>query len=437
MRDYMGKATNLAEIRATCRYFPLDSDDLSSFYIDTKEARGVDVLQKLILDFEQIPMVYQQILFLGHIGAGKSTLLYQLEKTLSSSYYVIRFSVQDLLDINTITFSDLMCVMYERILHTFQDKLDDRFAILQRIYESWNNTITKETSSFKDYEMEIDAEGRLGLTTRLVKLMTRLISSIKVGSQIKETISCEIKNDINKYIEMLNDLIAQITKVESKPILLMFEDLEKISEKSANDIFILQSDYFHRIKTRMLLTTPIYLKYSLDFKSAISYNFTSYEICPMIAVIEKNSNHISSNGYATAIEIMKSIVYARVEEDLIDDETLTKIIKSSGGVFRDLFGMLCEASKNAQLNHRRIINEYDYIVAFNKLQEEYGNVITEEYLPIIEKVYRNPHSLVQNTNSFLKLMKHEIIIEYNCEQWRGIHPAVVEYVNNKKLLDLR
>lgn len=83
---------------------------------------------------------------------------------------------------------------------------------------------------------------------------------------------------------------------------------------------------------------------------------------------------------------------------------------------------------------RTKIEQDDYEHAFEKLQIEYSNVLIDEYLPIIRSVYNNPDGLIQNTGDFFELMKQEVIIEYNCEQWRGIHPAVIKYLQDKHLL---
>lgn len=430
----MNKAITLSAISVTCGYYPLDNDELSQFYVDTKEARGVDVLGNLLLDFDTLPQVYeiyQQIPFFGHVGSGKSTLLYQLEKLLSENYTVIRFSVQELLDINKMSFSDLICVMFERILFTFKDDFKHReYELQKRILDMWDATTTIEKDSWRNSEIDVEGSGKIGLSTKLVEFMTKLTSSIKFGSQIKEKVTLEIKNDVNKYISALNELLQSACAINNnKPILFLFEDLEKISVDSAEEIFINRSDYFRRIKAGMLLTTPIYLKYNLKFKNALKQHFTYYETCPMIAVVDKHGN-----SRDIAVKTIKNIVYKRVDESLINEEVLKQMILSSGGVLRDLFSMLTSAAKKALSKGRTKIEQDDYEHAFEKLQIEYSNVLIDEYLPIIRSVYNNPDGLIQNTGDFFELMKQEVIIEYNCEQWRGIHPAVIKYLQDKHLL---
>ena len=236
--EEMNKATKISEIVQTCRYYPLDNDNLAKFYIDTSKARGVDVLGRLKNVFELIPNIHQQVLFLGHIGAGKSTLLYQLEKSLENEYKVIRFSVQQLLDTETITFADLLCVMYERILNSCGSSIEHKKDKLEEIYNSWHQTVIKESENIIEGNLTVTGEAGIGFKTKLVNLFAKLTSAIKVGAKNRTIIRETIENDILDYIHMLNELIQIINDSESKPLLLMFEDLEKIPKKNAEDIFI-------------------------------------------------------------------------------------------------------------------------------------------------------------------------------------------------------
>ena len=205
----------------------------------------------------------------------------------------------------------------------------------------------------------------------------------------------------------------------------MFEDLEKIPQNCANQIFDDNGAYFKEIKLNMLLTTPIYLKYSMKFKNIISQNFTATERCPMIAITDAYGKD-SELGFET----MRNIVYARISKDLIDEDVLNTVISYSGGVLRDLLLMITEASRECQTNSISI-NDIEY--AFSKLQESYCDGLRSRHVEIINKVYHNPYGLIEDEDE-LNLMHTEVIIEYNGEQWKGIHPAVVSYFDKRGLL---
>lgn len=424
-RDCMEKATNLSEVRVNCQYYALDRDERQKFYVDTSEARGVDVLERLINDFEYVPNMYQQVLFLGHIGTGKSTLLYQLERNLRGTYKVIRFSVQEYLDMEKITFVDLLCVMYERILTVCSDDLGDNSSILKSIYDKWSVTTKVEVEKEKDYNMKVAGDVEIGIKSALIKLMSTLTSTLKVGTKEREIICSIVENNVHDYINLLNQLVEVVNKNSSIPILLIFEELEKISPKDADSIFIRNGSYFKQIKLHLLLTTPIFLKYNSCFKNIISQHFTFNERCPIIAV-----STADGNDFETGINKMCEIVNARVNRGLIEDTALRNAAIYSGGVIRDLLWMIGEAARICKTGCVKI---EDVENAFSDLQTLYGDGLRQNQVDIIKRVYANPYCLVDK-NEELELMQAEVIIEYNGKQWRGIHPAVVKYLSDRGLL---
>lgn len=423
--DNMEKANNLSSLRVICRYYPLDTEDLMKFYIDTTEARGINMLEELSLSFDYIPNVYQQVLYLGHAGSGKSTLLYQLEQKMKTTYRVIRFSIQDLLDINNLTIVDLLYGIYERVLFECKDQVDDEIDLLNRVYNTWYSSFSKEEIVTSEADISLKSEAGMGISAKIFSLFTKLTSTLKIGTSDREKIYSEVSRNITDYIDLLNELILTIKEKIGKPILLMIEDLEKITDTNkANEIFILHGGYFHDINLHMLLTAPIYLKYSLDYKNIISQDFTDAVMCPMIAVTDMNYE-----PFEIGINVMRKIVLARINSELIDDSALNLVIMYSGGVLRDLFSMLTQASKYSQQNGRNKITDEDIKSSFCRLKEVYQCVIRNEYVELLKKIYENPQGLIgESDKQFFNLMRSDVIIEYNGIQWRGIHPAVIAYL---------
>lgn len=423
VREQMEKASKISEINITCRYYPLDTEELTKFYVDTSKARGVDVLSDLKNSFCLMPNIYQQVLFLGHIGSGKSTLLYQLEQSLQDKYKILRFSVQELLDINRVTMSDLLCAMYQVVLRSCDDLSKEENASLTEVYKTWYDNIVKETEYSEDASIQLSVEAGVSVKTVFLNLLSKFNGSLKYGTVDKTKITSRIEKDVDDYIDMLNELIAISDAHCSKPLLLMFEDLEKIPEDIAKDIFLTKAYYFRKIKANMLLTTPIYLKYYPEYRNIISQNYSGSVRCPIIAVVDPITNSPSNVG----VSILKELVWKRVSEELIEENALESAILFSGGVIRDLLWIICEAAKVCVASKKEIIEQENIQYAFEKLQEIYGDGLREDKIEKIQRVYKNPYSLI-NDDEELNLMRSEIIIEYNCKQWRGIHPAVAEHL---------
>lgn len=433
VRVSMNKATNLSELRMVCRYYPLDNDNLSSFYVDTTKARGIDMLEDLVLQFDYIPEAYQQILYMGHSGSGKSTLLFQLENRLNGMYDVIRFSVQELLDINNMDLVDLLYVMYQQLLEKYEDQLENE-NLLNNVFTNWYSIVSNETQTNLQAELGLDGQIGVGIKSKIINLFSTLNSSMRMGTIDKETVRTEVNKNITNYIKQFNQLVAECEKAAEKPILIMVEDLEKLTiTDNAKSIFVSKGVYFHDINCRMLLTAPIYLKYTFDYNDTILQNFSGSVMCPMIAV-----TNMDRSKFELGINTIKKIVYARINDNLIDDSVLEKVIMYSGGILRDLFTMLRDASLQAELDNRNKILNDDIEFAFLRLQEIFECSLREKHLPFIKKIYNNPQGIISEANSdFMDLMRTRIIIEYNGKQWRGIHPAVIQYIQDHKWINLQ
>lgn len=432
---FMDKAKNLAEIRRTCANYPLDRDELTHFYVDTSKARGVDMLTRLTKHFDYVPNIYQQVLYLGHRGSGKSTILYQLEQKLNSVYEIIRYSVQEMLDIKNLTLVDLLFSMYERIFFIYANIIkddDSDYEIINTIYEKWYSATKIEEETHKKSTISVDFGGEVKPSIKIAKLFAKLNTAFRFNTSEKEIVLTNVKNSIPDYILYLNQLIELISKKVGKPLLFMFEDLEKISRPSAQTLFLDQAKYIPMIKAHLLLTTPIYFKYSMEFRRDTMQYFPDTERCPMISLTDAQKNK-NEYGYKT----MKEIVYARVQENLIDEDTLELAITYSGGVIRDLFAIIREASLSSEINGKLNISKEDIENAFVAFQETFSDIVHDVHIPVIENVYQNPQGPICTSDLLIELMCAEVIIEYNGEQWRGVHPAVSAYLEKRGILNCK
>lgn len=424
------KATKIEEVMLTCGYFPLSSEDLTNFYINTDEARGVNLLQELSVLYKKLPDLCSQVICLGHRGVGKSTMFFQFEQEMNLDYEIVSFSVQDSFDTEKISFTDLLCLIYKTLLENYKDLLEDSDD-LQQVYDLWNSTQKEETIQARSASLKVGAQAECSLGTKLLKLVSQISSTLNFSSDSRRTVTHHIQTFITDYIDSLNSLVLMIERKCSKHLLLIIDDLDKISQSSTTDIFVEHPTYFKKINLRLVLTAPIWLKYMPEFAGVCSSSFTKAVRYPMIAVVDCNHNKIP-HGY----NALHDIVMAHVEQSLISDSALDLAILMSGGQIRDLLEIISNAAAFClQVSGSSIIDDLSVRKAFQNLQESFEDRLRKEDADILMKIIKNPLDLLDTSYSKLhELMYSGAILEYNGKQWRGVHPAAMACLVKSGLL---
>lgn len=424
----MEQAKTLQDINFTCGYYVLKDDDLANFYVDTEEARGGSRLKELKVKFAHVHGVYQQVLYLGHVGSGKSTLLYKFAELMKDDYNVVIFSLQDLLNVADPSFSDLLYVLFHMVYSVFINDLNKIDAkILEDVYKRWYATITYEDEEIKALDGQVDT----GVDAKLGFLFAKISNSFKMNSEHRRTIKSTVSSNISQYIDSLNKLLDACNNVSKKPLLFIIDDLDKrMTEDTAREIFINRGSLFRDIRLRVVLTAPIILNYIPESTTLLQQNFSSVEKCPMIMVINPDGTK-NELGFKT----MKEIIYKRVDKSLIDEKWLEKAIAFSGGVLRDLLKIIVDSACLASVAGKSVIEEEHIDEAMRRLQNGYENVFRSSYLEVVQSIYTNPRQPIEDEQVFLKLLSAGIVIEYNGIQWKGIAPAIVNYLKELGLLN--
>lgn len=97
--------------------------------------RALSPLQELALLLQNTDTP-QKILFTGHWGSGKSTELAKLTSLLQGQFFVVGYSVKDVLDLPDLKHMDLILSLAMRlVLAATGQKLKIKKEVLSRIYD--------------------------------------------------------------------------------------------------------------------------------------------------------------------------------------------------------------------------------------------------------------------------------------------------------------
>ena len=214
-------------------------------------------------------------------------------------------------------------------------------------------------------------------------------------------------------------------KLETRELLFIIEDLDKISIDTAENLFIKHRKTWLSLETRIILTFPIFMAYNLQ------YNMIKEDIdlsCMLSMIKVKNQN---KGENTQGINIIKEIVYKRADKNSFDDNALGFLINKSGGALRDLFQMIRDASFEALLKGHMKITQEDATVAYCKLKSENERLIrSENEIKKLVEIYNNPR-LLTTDDTVMELLLKGLVLEYNGERWCGLHPAVEDFLTEK------
>ena len=391
------------------------------------------------LMFENYP--YTKILFSGHMGSGKTTELYNLAKNIESKYEVITISVLKDLDIYNMSHVDLIFEIMSSILLHIEDKgievsglKDDDFS---QLYNYWHSEhfMTTIFTDEKEASLEMDAKAAGSASTSATGLFYKikfLISVAMKGQGILKT-STNTKDELKTKIEpRMGDLIAAINsvteeinnKLGEKELLIIIEDLDKADEESINEIFTKHFTQLSDINVKMIFNIPIFLEYSLSFKK-IKDNTNANFVLNAINVFNIDGSKNNEN-----IQFFKKFVYKRAEEKFFEDDVLEYMIEKSGGILRDLFAILVDASINAMVMHpdnEKILMD-DAQEACVKLRNVYSKSIEnkKQYDTLIS-IYKDRNKVFED-DTLLRLLQANLVIECGEFKEYQVHPLVIDYI---------
>ncbi|MFA9212982.1 MAG: hypothetical protein ACEQSR_03945 [Candidatus Methylacidiphilales bacterium] len=425
----------------------LSMEDLDLF-LETSEARGGTHVRKRILQtINDNNYVAWHSLFVGYRGCGKSTELNKLQQDIinnGNEYLVINFSVFKELDPNNIHYIELFIVTMEKLFNAAEE-----FGItISKEYwdkiKLWDSST--EVTKIKDTHFGVDFEAGVETTMGIPyfqKLFAKLKATAKTTRSFKEVLTTEIEPRLADLIENCNYLITEVRhgliSIGKKDLLIIIEDIDKISAQSSNDLFVNHSGQLTQLNANMIFTFPIGLYCSKHFAKIKPFFIDSYEL-PMIKVREKNGDE-SPIG----IETIQQIVAKRMDLNLFENMVILKqMILMSGGCLRDLFLLIKEAAEIARDYDREKISETDYKKSLNKLKNDYQRYLSDEkiedtFYPV-QQMYDVLINLIKHdkndtTLMMLKLRETQCVFSYNGEFWCAVHPVVKLILEDKKLLN--
>lgn len=432
----MQKATTVQDLLRVFHQEPLNNET-SSFFIQTTKGRGENAREQVKLYFLANKPQNKRVLFMGHGGSGKSTELWKASEELKNQFEVIIFSVTKEADPSDLEYIDLFFIILNKIVEKAIDlDLEIDPSLADNLYHYWHDEKFIEKVSFNKKEVEAGAKAKISF----LKIFSAHINGLfSYGTESKKVVRDFVKPKEKQLIEGINNLILNVNeelrKKNDKRLLIMVDDLEKLNISIAEKIFVTDRKSLISLKVHVVYSFPIFLHYSTYF-TEIENDFDIYVLLAMIKVRQRNGEL-----YAPGIETIKQIVGERCDHQLFETGVLDFVIDKSGGVLRDIFEMIEDSALRALSTNEnaKTISMEDVKVSYNKLKSRYIRAINQSQIPLLLELYNDPlkSPITDAANEFKQLLRSLVVVEYNTERWCNLHPAIEDFLKDKKLLNSR
>lgn len=435
----MQYANTIKEVPNACKEGPLSGEELNQYFVDTMAIRTGDTHFSPMDEIAYaccVPSDYNSFLLLGHRGCGKSTELNQLAKKLKAQGYPV-YSIPCNQEINvaTIEYTDLLILMGDALMHIAKEQnVPADNYLVARIQEFWKLSIEKVTEDFHGAEDErsVGASGEMGFLS-FFKLSASIKGSIKYSDTSRTVYRETITRRSSEWIALLRQLIDQITEKSGgfQPVLI-FEDLDKLTEESAWNVFTDFSGLLSALSCPVIYTFPIALSYSPKFASLESY--FEIQFLPMVK-IENVDGSRNQEGYDNIRSIMeKRMAVSSLFEPLPQNsnlDTLDYLIEKTGGALRDLFRAIAVASRRAANRGSDKIAQEDADQALMRICSDLTRRIDSSnysFLADICKGDQETKERIENTKMLLDMLQAGVVLEYNGRRWHNVHPLVKDFL---------
>jgi len=409
------------------------TDEQKEFYQPTAIVRDGENREFHDRLFKRIKMSdnSSRILVIGHGGCGKSTELRMLAGKLSiEGMLPIIIEAREDIDINDFSIIDIFVLIVERLAeYANNENFDVNNMIISACYKALS---TKTTTEHWESGLEFDASINL---PAFLQFLLRIHTSLKTGSGSREEYRREVDPKLSEIIRAVNDFIKglnyQIAEKRngsdsmirnSSNIIIIIDGLEKCRQECVQKLFANNASSLSEINAHMVIACPINVFRSPDGGSLQSY-FSSKEVMPMIKT--HNDKDLSPNR--EGINVIKELIFKRVDASFFEDAALEKIIKKAGGSLRDTCYLLKEGAFEAHLRESEKIDEASVNFVLNKFAAEVFLRVNKKYYQTIKSICNGDHD-IRNEEDLAELLYAGAVFEYNGKKWVDLHPLIRDYI---------
>ncbi len=396
---------------------------------------GTETLEELEQLIEDSP-INSKIVFTGHRGCGKSTLLAKLDLKHQGDYFIVFFSIADIIGLSDVNHVNILFAIAISLMSQAEEiEVDIEESIKKSFYE-WFSVKTKvKLETYK-------AEAGFGFS-----LLEIIKANFTTNSATRHEIREEFRKSIPDLINKINEIANAIKNEINQEILVIIDDLDKLDLADVKNIFRDNIKALFKPDFKIIFTIPMAALRDKDIIPIIEAE-TNYQVVKMsiLNLFRKGEQKIpDSLPIRENIQIFKDILLQRIDKKLLSEEIIDEMAFHSGGILRQLIRIANECCRIGLRWIRRnsdledlAINEEILAEAINKMRNDFAISLSKRDYDILQKIYHDYTPDDPNEENFLQLLHGLHIIEYKDNtnlDWYEVHPVVIELLRIKNIVN--
>jgi energy-coupling factor transporter ATP-binding protein EcfA2 len=394
---------------------------------------GRETIEELEQLVEDNPSRNSKIVFSGHRGCGKSTLLAEFSRKLKSRYFVVLFSISDLIEMSDVNHINILFAIAVKLMEEAEiEQVKIKDSIKNQFYQWFKKQTKIETEA-----VSAELSGGFNL---FEWIKGRLKADATVRMEIKE----EFARKISELVARINEIAAVIYQATNKEILVIIDDLDKLDLAVVREVYQSHIKALFQPNFHIIFTIPISVLREVTLKAMLITETNDQIVTlPVIKLFDRGASrqentHPNTEPTAT----LKEAIDKRIAAELIEPEIKEKLVIYSGGVLRELIRLSNECCRICLRLIRRNPNDPDIKInqdvleqAIVKLRIDFSIPIGKADYEILKQTYTNFQPDDPKEQRFLDLLHGLYVLEYkNSELWYDVHPLVLGLLKQRGII---
>jgi len=323
-------------------------------------------------------------------------------------------SALNLFDLNYVDVLLALALELIALVEVEQVSIDDK--IVQHV-SKFAQDITEETETGQAFKAEVGAEVSGGVTALLTSFGAKLSSKFAAEDVTRETVRQKVSHRITDLLESIDFLAKGIEKSTGKRVLAIVEDLDKADLETAKTIFCNHAMSLAAPSISAIYTFPTALRHDNEFTN-IKSTFPDPQVVPNIKTADRNES-----PYEPGRQVLRSLLLRRVEEDLISDGALDRLISLSSGIPRELLALAWRAALEGLKAKSNVIDIAQVELAKDAELRTYQTILSKNQLQALRQVRKSKQ--INNDDDHRQLLQNLSVLEFrNTTLWYDVHPVV-------------